>query len=176
MTERRIIPTTWRENGVGVLGSVGPFAYRAYLLNGLDATGFSPEGLRGGRQKGSRALASDFGFAGRFDMTPTPGMVVGVGLFTGGADHGQLSLDGRTLGVGTTIVELHGQAQVRGFDLRALYARATLGDVAALNAALGFDGKESPTRCRVATCRLATTSCPSSAEGSASHPTTAGSA
>ena len=65
MTERRIIPTTWRENGVGVLGSVGPFAYRAYLLNGLDATGFSPEGLRGGRQKGSRALASDFGFAGR---------------------------------------------------------------------------------------------------------------
>ena len=49
-TERRIIPTTWRKNGVGVLGSAGPIAYRAYLLNGLDATGFSAQGLRGGRQ------------------------------------------------------------------------------------------------------------------------------
>ena len=139
-TERRIIPTTWRKNGVGVLGSAGPIAYRAYLLNGLDATGFSAQGLRGGRQKGSRALAGDFGFAGRFDVTPTPGVFVGAGLFTGGADHGQLSLDGRTLSVGTTIVELHGQAQVRGVDLRALYARASVSDVAALNTALGFDG------------------------------------
>jgi hypothetical protein len=62
-TEQRIIPTTWRENGVGVFGEAGGFVYRGYLVNGLDAVGggsskaagFSAAGLRGGRQKGSKA-------------------------------------------------------------------------------------------------------------------------
>jgi hypothetical protein len=54
-----IIPTTWRELGVGVVGSVPGtqgLAYRVYLVNGLLADGFTAErGLRGGRQEGKEA-------------------------------------------------------------------------------------------------------------------------
>ena len=39
-TELRIIPSTWRENGAGLFGELGPFDYRTYVVNGLDASEF----------------------------------------------------------------------------------------------------------------------------------------
>ncbi len=139
-TERVIIPTTWRENGGGVLGAVGRFSYRAYLVNGMDASGFSASGLRGGRQKGSKAKAADLAFAGRLDFSPIPGAIVGAGLYAGGSDQGQLTADGEVLDVSTTVAEVHGQLQLRGVDVRGLFARASLGDVSGLNDALDLSG------------------------------------
>lgn len=138
--ESQLIPTTWRENGFGIFGSAGMFSYRAYLVNGLDAGRFASDGLRGGRQKGSRSKAADFAFVGRLDVTPTPGVFFGGSLYRGGSDQDQFTVDGRKLDVMTTIGELHGQAQVRGFDIRGLYARAVLDDVARLNAARKLTG------------------------------------
>src|SRR5262249_12394922 len=57
--EQLIIPTTWAGKGAGVVGElpVG-IAYRAYVIEGLDARGFDPaSGIRGGRQQVSRAAA-----------------------------------------------------------------------------------------------------------------------
>lgn len=142
-TESRILPSTWRENGVGLLGAIGRLSYRAYLVNGLNAAGFTAAGLRGGRQKGSRAKAEDLAFVGRLDATPTPGVFVGGSVYAGESDQGQFTVAGRELDVGTRIVEVHGQAQMRGFDLRGLYAQAALDDVAALNQALGLQGSKS---------------------------------
>ena len=139
-TERRIIPTTWRENGAGVVGSAGRFSYRAYVINGLNALGFSAEGIRGGRQKGSKARASDLAFVGRLDVTPIPGVLVGGGFYTGGSGQRQVISAGDELSVWTTIGEFHGQAQIRGFDVRGLYARATIGNAAELNQQLGLSG------------------------------------
>ena len=51
VTEEYIIPSTWRENGIGVTGSVGIFDYRAYVVNGLDGARFKSTGIRGGRQQ-----------------------------------------------------------------------------------------------------------------------------
>ena len=136
--ERRIIPTTWRENGVGILGTdpSGKFSYRAYVTNGFNGAKFSTSGLRGGRQKGRKTMASDMGFSGRLDFAPTPGVFFGAGLYRGGSDQGQFTVDGSTVDVATTIVEVHGQVQVRGFDLRAMGARASLDNAACLNKAL----------------------------------------
>lgn len=142
-TETRIIPTTWRENGFGVLGSAGIFDYRAYLINGLDAGGFSSDGLRGGRQKGSKAKASDLAFVGRLDVAPTPGVFFGGAIYTGNSGQNQFERNGTDVPVRTVIGELHAQIQVRGFDVRGLYARATLDDVAELNAARGLTGQNS---------------------------------
>lgn len=139
-TETRILPSTWRENGVGVLGSSGRMSYRAYVVNGLNAAGFTPDGLRGGRQKGARAKAADLAVAARVDATLVPGITVGGSVYAGGSGQDQYTVSGDVLQVGTTIGELHGQAQVRGFDLRALYARAALDDVAELNAARNLTG------------------------------------
>ena len=138
VTEQRIIPSTWRENGGGVHGSAGRFAYRAYLVNGLDAMGFSATGIRGGRQKGSKAKASSLAFVGRLDVTPTPGFFVGASLYTGGSGQAEILIDDQRFDVRTTIVDLHGQAQLRGFDVRGLFAAAHIGDAAELNHVLGL--------------------------------------
>lgn len=141
-TERRIIPSTWRENGVGAVGSVGIFDYRVYLINGLQGSRFSSNGLRGGRQKGSETAATDMAVVARLDVNPTPGVFFGGSIYNGASDQGAL-FDGSELDVGTTIGELHGQAQLRGFDLRGLYAWSHLEDVIRLNQSLGLTGSDS---------------------------------
>jgi uncharacterized small protein (DUF1192 family) len=140
ITEQRIIPSTWRENGGGVHGSVGLVTYRAYVVNGLEATGFSATGIRDGRQKGSKAKATNLAFTGRVDVTPTPGIFVGASIYSGGSGQGDVEIDGRSFDVRTTIFDVHGQAQIRGFDLRGLLARAHIDDAAELNRVLGLTG------------------------------------
>ena len=70
-------------------------------------------------------------------MSPIPGAFVGAGLYSGNSGQEQFA----DADVPTTIVEVHGQAQIRGFDVRGLYARAMLDDVAALNAARDLTGR-----------------------------------
>ena len=142
-TESRLIPSTWRENGAGVLGSAGKFSYRAYVVSGLNANAFAADGVRGGRQRGSRARTTDPAFVGRLDFTPTPGVFVGGSVYTGGSAQNQFIVDGRTLEVQTTIGEVHGQVQLRGFDFRALYAHSDLDDVSELNLARSLTGLSS---------------------------------
>ena len=137
-TERRILPTTWRENGAGILGSAGIVNFRAYVTNGLRGAGFSSAGLRGGRQKGGKALAANLAFSGRLDITPVPGITAGLGLYNGGSGQEQIVLDGTRLDVGTTVVEVHGLAQLRGFDLRVLFAQASVDQAGRASRALGL--------------------------------------
>ena len=140
VTETRIIPSTWRENGGGIYGSIDRVAFRAYVVNGFDGSSFSSSGVRGGRQKGGKAKASNMAFTGRIDVTPTPGFFVGASLYTGGSGQGDIVVDGREIDVRTTIVDLHTQAQIRGLDVRGLYARTRIDDAAKLNQALGLTG------------------------------------
>lgn len=136
-TESRIIPTTWREGGIGVFGEVASFAYRTYLVNGLDAEGFSAGGFRGGRQKGSQALAEHFAVAGRVDYFGVLGLTVGGSVYWGNSGQ-DLGFAARTM-----IAEGHAEYRAYGASLRALVAVSTLGDVAQLNAARGFTGTAS---------------------------------
>ena len=94
VTESRIIPSTWRENGGGVYGSFDRVAFRAYVVNGFAGVGFSADGFRGGRQKGAKAKASNMAFTGRVDVTPTPGVFVGASLYTGGSGRATSSWTG----------------------------------------------------------------------------------
>jgi hypothetical protein len=136
--ERRIIPTTWRENGAGIFGRLGEsLEYRAYVVNGLKAEDFSSSGLRGGRQKGNRTLAEDIAFVGRVDFTPYPGLLVGGSYYTG--DSGQdRQVAGRPLpDARTSIWEAHAQYQHGGLHLRGLYTQAHVSDAGTLSAVLG---------------------------------------
>ena len=125
-TEQRILPTTWRENGAGILGSTGRVNFRAYVTNGLRGAAFTSSGLRGGRQKGAQALAANLAFSGRVDVTPISGIFGGIGFYHGGSGQEQVDVNSERLDLGTTVVEVHGQAQVRGLDLRALFAQASV--------------------------------------------------
>jgi len=141
-TERRIIPTTWRENGIGAYGSLGGFNYRTYVVNSLDASGFSAGGLRGGRQKGSKAKAEDFAWVGRLDFTALPGLTAGLAGYLGDSGQDLEDADG-SIPVGTSIFDLHVEYRWRGLELRGLWARAEVDDVARLNEALGYFGDQS---------------------------------
>ena len=138
-TENRIIPSTWRENGAGMYGAFDKVSFRLYAVSGFNGDKFSSKGLRGGRQKGYKAKSEDFAYTGRLDITPTPGVFFGGSFYSGGSAHGELG-PGKDLG--TTIVDFHGQAQVRGFDIRGLWANATLDDAAAFNVHKGYTGSK----------------------------------
>jgi hypothetical protein len=135
-TEQRIIPSTWRENGGGILGSVGPVNFRAYVTNGFNGMNFTSAGLRGGRQRGVQARAAHMAFSGRADVTPIPGVFAGVGFYNGGSGQEQVVFNGTALDMSTTVAEVHGQAQIRGFDVRALFAHATVDDAGDASRAL----------------------------------------
>jgi hypothetical protein len=132
-TERRIIPSTWRENGAGILGDAGDLSYKFYVTNGMDASGFSDAGLRGGRQKGSKAKASDLAAVARLDWACDNGLNLGLSGYYGDSGQGEDGLGNGT----TTIFELHAQYQWQGLRLRGLHALATVDDSAQISAANG---------------------------------------
>jgi hypothetical protein len=142
VTETVILPSTWRENGFGIVGRKGIVDYRAYLVNGLNAAGFSSSGLRDGRQDGARAKIENPTFVGRVDVSPTPGLFLG-GSFYGGNSGVFGTTASADLDVSTLIGEGHVEYRIRGLEFRALYAQASLDDVAELNAVIGATGDSS---------------------------------
>lgn len=140
--ERNIIPTTWRENGVGLFGEAGPVEWRAYVTAGLSSAGFSASGLRGGRQKGSRSLAEDFAFTARVDVTPVPGLLVGGAVYTGRSGQGA-QVEGQRLSARVSVFDLHAQYRYRGLQLRVLAARSLVDDAARINVQNGLTGSAS---------------------------------
>jgi hypothetical protein len=142
--EKYILPTTWREIGAGVYGDAGPISYRAYLLDGMHAGGFSSSGLRGGRQKGAEAVAEDFAGVARLDFIGVEGLVIGGSAYFGNSGQDLVNADtGAEPDVSTFIYEGHATLELAGLKLRALYAGARLGDVKALNEALALEGADS---------------------------------
>ncbi|MFK7896076.1 MAG: hypothetical protein AB8G23_09590 [Myxococcota bacterium] len=146
--ERQILPSTWRENGVGVFGQLGDrVSYRAYVINGLDASGFSASGLRGGRQKGSRALSNDFAFVGRADVDVAPGLQIGGSVYTGQTGQEQDSdATGAVLDLPdsqTTIYELHTQYKGYGVSFRALWTEAFIDEAGKLSRVRNLTGDDS---------------------------------
>jgi uncharacterized small protein (DUF1192 family) len=147
--EQVILPSTWRDNGVGVFGEFGALAYRVYLVNSLKASGFTESsGIRGGRQSAARALATDLAWTARLDWTPRPGLLIGVSGFTGKTGQG-VRVDTDPDPMVTTLVrfpdgrlslwDAHLEWKWRGLQARGVYARGILGDAAEIGALIDSD-------------------------------------
>jgi hypothetical protein len=141
LTENRIIPTTWRENGIGFFGGTDQISWRAYLMGSFDGAGFNGSGLRGGRQKGSKAVAENIGVAGRLDYLGIRGLMVGASAFSGATGQGR-ELDGDEVDGRVTIWDIHGDYDGGGWDLRAVVAGAHVSDVDELNRLNGLLGSD----------------------------------
>ena len=142
--ERRIIPSTWRENGVGLFGAAGKVSYRAALLAGFDSSGFDAgSGLRGGRQSGSVSLAEDLAFVARVDAEPLPGLLLGASGYTGHSGQDAKTLAGDEIEGKVTLWDVHAQYQNRGLFLRGLWTEGRIGDAAEINEANGLTGDDS---------------------------------
>jgi hypothetical protein len=139
--ERQIIPSTWRENGVGILGTLyEQVDYQAFAINGFNAEGFDSSGLRGGRQKGNRALAEHLAFVGRLGWTPIQQLLVGGSVYHGNSGQNQTVGGVDIPDTPTTIWEVHAQYEDYGLHLRTLFTMAEIGDSGELTAALGPGG------------------------------------
>ena len=135
--EELIVPSTWHENGLGLLGRAGPLSYETYLVAGLEAVG-SPsgegftgsEGIRGGRSEGSHSSIEDRAWVSRLDLRPVPGVLAGGSIYIGEADQNITAS-----AVPVTLWEAHASAEYAGAELRALYAEGRIGNADAVNAA-----------------------------------------
>ncbi len=144
--ERQIIPSTWRENGVGIHGTLyEQVDYQAFVINGFNAEGFDSGGLRGGRQKGNRALAEHLAFVARLDWSPIQQLLIGGSVYHGNSGQNQnvgVSAASGPYSVAipdtpTTVWEVHAQYEDHGLHLRSLFTMAEIGDSGDLTAALG---------------------------------------
>ena len=141
--ERALIPSTWSEIGAGIFGDLGPITYRTYLSTSLDASAFTAEGIREGRQGGSEAVAEDFGCSGRLDYAGLPGFVAGVSAFIGDTGQGLTTPAGASIGARTSIFDAHVDWRWRGLQVRGLAVRSSIDDAALLNDALALTGADS---------------------------------
>jgi uncharacterized small protein (DUF1192 family) len=132
--EQFIIPSTWRELGAGLYGDTGPVSWKAYLVTSLDATGFTAgEGIREGRQEGAEVAATDWALTARVDWVPVQGLSFGASGFAGDTAQATPGIDGGRM----VQWEAHAEWRWHGLRSRALYARTSLDDAAAISTAVG---------------------------------------
>jgi len=142
VTERTIIPSTWSANGAGIFGTLGEtFEYSAYAITSLRADRFDDEGIREGRQNGSKSLAEDLAFTGRLEWRPDglPGLLLGASAFLGNTGQDLEGVAGSLPSALLTMAELHAQYRHGPFHARALLAYSHLDEAGHLNRALGRD-------------------------------------
>jgi opacity protein-like surface antigen len=140
--ERYVIPSTWREMGVGAFGKIAEgLDYKLYTVNGLDASGFDSKGIRGGRQKGSKALAEDWAVVANLNYEPVLGLNLGTSAYLGDSGHDQ-EFAGKKVDVFTQIYEVHGQYKVAGLELKALASLVDIDDTDYVSAEVGEDVPE----------------------------------
>jgi len=115
---KHIIPTTWREAGVGINGNMAPgWSYDLIVTTGLDVD--STYNIRGGRQKASNADATELAYTGRVKWTAIPGLELGLS-----AQYQEDITQGKDTSAGSaTLLETHAVWQRGPIGLRALYAR-----------------------------------------------------
>ena len=133
-TERTIIPSTWREMGVGLHGALGAgIDYKLYLVGGLNGADFDSKGVRGGRQKGSKFSFEDKGVAGRLDWSPSNAIQLGASAYYGGADQDPTG----TVNINNFVAEAHGIFKFQHTELRALYAQSQINGANKVSALAG---------------------------------------
>ena len=129
-----IIPTTWFENGAGVFGEVGRgFRYRAYVMAPLNALEFSAdEGIRNGRQKGSRSDVRNVAYTGRVEWVGVPGLTLGASAWSGKSSFLAPRLD-----VQVRVGEADVRYRRNRLEVRGEFAQVWIDDAERLNLTAG---------------------------------------
>lgn len=138
--DNKIVPTTWREIGVGVNGRFPDLdlSYQAYIFNGFKSTEADGEdingllkgssGLRGGRQKGIQSTVSTPTFSTKLDYYGILGLRMGLSGYFGRtqADDEIEDIDGSTIGI--AMVGFDARYNYKKFEARGEFIYASLSD------------------------------------------------
>jgi hypothetical protein len=137
--ETSIIPTTWREGGVQMIGQYGNgITLQTGVSTGFDLTKWDASSNEGKasplgsiHQELSQAKAANLSLFGALNWRGIPGLLVGGSVFTGDATQRQAVTTSRV-----TLWDAHARWTPGRWDLSALYTRGTISNTAALNAPL----------------------------------------
>lgn len=145
--DNKIVPTTWREIGIGVSGRFDGLAmrYQAYLFNGFishdgnDGKLKGSNGLRGGRQKGAESMVDQFNLSAKLDYYGIPNLRIGLSGYQGRtqADDAVNNILGSDIGV--AMLGLDARYKWMKFSARGQYVNASLSDTEAYNTFTGRD-------------------------------------
>jgi len=150
--DNAIVPTTWRELGVGVSGRFNDISlgYQAYVFNGFKSTeadgeggvsGFlqGSNGLRGGRQKGIKSTVDSPTLSTKLDYYGIPGLRLGLSTYFGktqAADDVE-TIDGANIGI--SMIGMDARYAYERFTARGQFIHASLSDTEEYNALTGRD-------------------------------------
>ncbi len=149
--DNKIVPTTWREIGVGVNGRFPDIdlSYQAYIFNGFKSAEAGDNevigklkgssGLRGGRQKGIQSTVSTPTFSTKFDYYGILGLRLGLSGYFGRtqADDEIEDIDGATIGI--AMVGFDARFNYKKFEARGEFIYASLSDTDDYNDLTGKD-------------------------------------
>lgn len=154
--DKYIVPTTWREIGIGVTGRIQSAAlkYQVYITNGFNGYDGEAEfsgknGLRGGRQKGAKSYMSSPTFSSKLDYYGIPHLKLGAAAYIGKsqstayngiADTDQNLIDfADSTVVGIKMFGLNAIYTINGIQLRGQYVYTGLSNTSEYNASTGSD-------------------------------------
>jgi len=146
-----IIPTTWRELGVGVSGrhNEASLRYQAYIFNGFSSTTSDgngnitagkiggSNGLRGGRQKGAKSTMNNLNFSGKLDYYGLPGLRLGLSGYFGRTQSPADVEDIDGADVGLSMIGLDARYAYQRFTARGQFIHGSLTDTEAYNNVTG---------------------------------------
>jgi len=141
-----IIPTTWREIGIGVSGRFNEISlgYQAYVFNGFKSTSFDgnggvngalkgSNGLRGGRQKAIQSTVDSPTLSMKFDYYGILGLRLGLSGYFGDtqAEDDVEEIDGANIGI--SMIGLDARYAYQRFTARGQYVHGSLSGTEAYN-------------------------------------------
>ena len=140
LVETAIIPSTWRELGVGLRGThPSGMRWDAGVVTGFDLTKWSTDSsdtkaspLAAIHQEGQQAKAATLASYGALNYDGLPGVNLGGSLYNGGV--GQKQPDIASPSASVTLAEVHGRWQSGPWDVSSVVASGRFHDVSAFNA------------------------------------------
>ncbi|HTO73215.1 MAG TPA: porin [Gemmatimonadales bacterium] len=135
--DQLVIPTTWREIGVGLAGripQVEGLAYRAYFVNGLRSEGFTgAEGIREGSGEGQDANFANAALTGRLEWVHS-GLRLGTSAYYGGSAANTPGLGTGLFAAPVFLIAADARYDIGAFAFRGEAGNMTIRDAAAINA------------------------------------------
>ena len=134
--ETAIIPSTWREGGIQIVGNFdNGLTAQAGITTGFDLNKWDATSTEGAEsplgsihQELQLANARDLAVFGALNWRGVPGLLLGGSIFTGGASQGIAATSSRV-----TLWDVHARYNPGRLDLSAVYSRGTISNTAAFN-------------------------------------------
>ncbi len=143
LVETYVIPSTWRELGIGFYGSFNslPLDYSAGIMNGLNSAGFEHGSMiREGRYEGSNASANNLAVTGSLQYTVNS-FKIQLSGYSGGSvglnsrESDSLQLEGGMFGTPVMLGEANVHYKKNGVEVRVLGTVVSIPDAGRINTA-----------------------------------------